>query len=95
MQHLTLSRMRAFETGRPVIRATNTGISALVDGRGRVLQRTEVWQRSVLRGTLPVPPAGWTPYARWGEWTTAAWIAAAIGLVGSVWRIGPGHRESA
>jgi apolipoprotein N-acyltransferase len=95
MQHLTLSRMRAFETGRPVIRATNTGISALVDGRGRVLQRTEVWQRSVLRGTLPVPAAGWTPYARWGEWTTAAWIAAAIGLVGSMWRIVPGHRESA
>jgi len=87
MQHLALSRMRAFETGRPVIRATNTGISALVDGQGRVLQRTGVWEQAVLRGTLPVPPPHWTPYARWGEWTTAAWIAAALLAVSLSWRM--------
>jgi len=94
-QHLTLSRMRAFETGRPVIRATNTGISALVDGRGRVLQQTGVWEQAVLRGTLPVPPPGWTPYARWGEWITAAWVAAAILAVALSWKGLPPSRGSA
>jgi apolipoprotein N-acyltransferase len=71
-QHLALARMSAIEIGRPVLRATNTGISAVIDGRGEVLASTGVWVQDALRATLPVPPMNWTPFARWGEATTAA-----------------------
>jgi apolipoprotein N-acyltransferase len=78
-QHLELVRMSAIEAGRPVVRATNTGISAAIDGQGRLLARTGVWVQDVLQVTVPVPPMSWTPYARWGEWTTAGLaIAAAV-----------------
>jgi apolipoprotein N-acyltransferase len=69
-QHLALARMRAYETGRPIIRCTNTGISALIDSRGKLQQQTAIWKRQALRGTIDVPRMEWTPYARWGEWTT-------------------------
>ena len=76
-QHLELARMSAIEVGRPVLRATNTGISAVIDGRGQVLASTGVWAQDVLRVTVPVPPMSWTPYARWGELATAALALAA------------------
>ena len=88
-QHLALCRMRAFETGRPIARATNTGISALIDARGRVIARSGVWKQEVLRGTLPVPPMSWTPYARWGDWTTALAMALACAAVALAWKLLP------
>ena len=66
-QHLALARMRAYETGRPIIRGANTGISALIDSRGQITHHTGVWQQETLRATLDVPKMSWTPYARWGE----------------------------
>ena len=86
-QHLALSRMRAFETGRPIVRATNTGISALIDARGRVVARSGLWHQDVLRGTLPVPAMRWTPYARWGEWATVAAVALAWAVVALAWKL--------
>jgi apolipoprotein N-acyltransferase len=66
-QHLQISRLRALETGRPMLRATNTGATAVVDARGTVTQvlpfRTE--------GVLDVQVTGYsgsTPYVRWGDW---------------------------
>jgi len=40
-QHLQIAQMRAIETGRPMVRSTNTGISAFIDFRGKVIQRSE------------------------------------------------------
>jgi len=80
LQHLTLARMRAYETGRPIIRCTNTGISALVDSRGKVTQRTDIWKRQTLRGTIDVPRMEWTPYARWGEWMTLVLLVSMCAL---------------
>ena len=66
-QHLHQSRVRAVEEGLPVIRVANTGISAVVDARGQVLDRLPLNARGTLDTGLPgvlTPP----PYARWGDW---------------------------
>ncbi len=47
-QHFAMARLRAIENGRHFVRAANTGISAVVDPRGRVLARTELFERTAL-----------------------------------------------
>src|SRR5579859_582908 len=66
-QHLEIARMRAIESGRWLLRATNTGISAIVDDRGRVLAQAPTDQVFVLKGEIQ-PLAGATPVTRWGNW---------------------------
>ncbi|KAB7628260.1 apolipoprotein N-acyltransferase [Alkalilimnicola sp. S0819] len=66
-QHLQMARMRAIETARPMIRATNTGITALIDHRGRVTERLPAFQTGVLRGEVQ-PREGGTPYVHWRDW---------------------------
>lgn len=53
-QHLRYAKLRAAESGEPLLRAANTGISALFDGKGRVLRQTEALERDVLYGTVAV-----------------------------------------
>jgi apolipoprotein N-acyltransferase len=65
-QRLQMARVRALETGRPMLRATNTGPSALIDHRGRVIARSPQFQPAVLAGTIQ-PMSGTTPYARLGN----------------------------
>jgi apolipoprotein N-acyltransferase len=66
-QHLQIARVRALEMGRPMIRATNTGISALIDAEGRVTARAGLFTSEVLRGEVQ-PQQGHTPAARLGPW---------------------------
>ncbi len=66
-QHLQIARMRSLEVGRESIRATNTGISAFIDSRGRVLAIGA--QFEPVEMSLDVQPrSGMTPYARFGNW---------------------------
>ena len=51
-QHLNYSRLRAIETRRYVARCGNTGVSAIIDPRGRILQRTPWWEEARLDGTV-------------------------------------------
>ena len=77
-QHLHISRMRALEFERPMVRATNTGATAIIDHRGVVTQQLARYTRGVLRGEVQGrglnAESGWaiTPYAwwvsRWGLW---------------------------
>lgn len=67
-QHLHISRMRALEFARPVIRATNTGATAIIDHRGAVTQVLPRHTRGVLSGEVE-GRQGLTPFARW----VAAW----------------------
>jgi sulfite reductase (ferredoxin) len=78
-QHLAISRMRALEFERPVLRATNTGATAIVDAQGRVTQQLPRLTRGVLRGTFQ-GGTGITPYAAWAaRWGLAPlWGAAAL-----------------
>ena len=87
LQHLQLTRMCAIETGRPIVRATNTGISALIDHRGQVIAQSGLWTQEVLFGRLPVPEPMWTPYARWGERVTAALAGVCWLVVGLMWAV--------
>jgi len=64
-QHLAIARMRALENGIPVIRATNDGISALIDHRGKVLDRMEKLERGVMSGIV-TKASGLTPYRQLG-----------------------------
>jgi apolipoprotein N-acyltransferase len=66
-QHLQISRMRAIETGRYMLRATNTGITAIVDPHGRVVARLPQFIEGVLSGEAQ-GYAGATPYVRLGNW---------------------------
>ncbi len=65
-QHLQIAAMRAREGGRPLLRSTNTGITALVDHRGRIVSTAPQFQVAVLRGEVQ-PRQGATPYVRWGN----------------------------
>jgi len=65
-QHLEMARMRARETGRPMLRATNTGISALIDHRGRITAQSPQFVAAVVTGEVE-PRQGATPYVRWGN----------------------------
>ncbi|MBV9512094.1 MAG: apolipoprotein N-acyltransferase, partial [Caulobacteraceae bacterium] len=68
LQHLNLAAYRAIEEGLPVVRATPTGVSAVIDAYGRVLPGAALGQgaRGVIDRPLPsaLPP---TPFARFGE----------------------------
>ena len=52
-QHFAQARMRAIETGLPLVRAANTGISAIVDARGVVVEKLDVFERGLIDGKLP------------------------------------------
>lgn len=66
-QHFAITRTRAIEQGVPVIRAANTGISAIIDPYGRVEEQLALNKTGVIDGSLPMPIAGRTLYARSGE----------------------------
>jgi apolipoprotein N-acyltransferase len=65
-QHLQISRLRALETGRPMLRATNTGATAIVDARGRVVAQLPFNTAGVLDGEVR-GHVGTTPYVRFGD----------------------------
>ncbi|HEY6452706.1 MAG TPA: apolipoprotein N-acyltransferase [Steroidobacteraceae bacterium] len=80
-QHFQIARMRAIEAQRPLVRAANDGISALVGPRGQVLARAAEFKSTVLRGTVQ-PRSGLPPYARLGNGliVVLALLATALAL---------------
>ncbi|WP_298498421.1 apolipoprotein N-acyltransferase [uncultured Maritimibacter sp.] len=82
-QHLASTRMRAVEEGLPVVRAANTGISAIIDANGDLVARLDTGETGVIDAALPFahPP---TLYARFGDWmllvlVVSCWATAAAG----------------
>jgi apolipoprotein N-acyltransferase len=68
-QHVAIGQMRAAETGRPVVQAAISGITAIIDADGVVRARTALFDRTVLQATVAAT-GGETPYVRYGEWAT-------------------------
>lgn len=65
-QHLQIARMRAIELARPMLRATNTGVTAAIGADGRVIDRLPAHAAGSL-DVVVQGRAGLTPYARWGN----------------------------
>jgi apolipoprotein N-acyltransferase len=79
-QHLQQARLRAIEEGLPVVRAANTGISAVVDPLGRIVRSLPLGSEGVLDGALPQPLQP-TPYARFGDAPAGLIVGLAFILV--------------
>ncbi len=88
-QHLQIARMRALEAGRYLARATNTGITAIVDDRGKIIVRGAPFQAEVVKGKVQ-PLSGATPYVLWGDNFTVLLLAGLLALA-----LGLRRRESA
>ncbi|WP_300655660.1 apolipoprotein N-acyltransferase, partial [Hydrogenophaga sp.] len=78
-QHLQISRLRAIELGRPMLRATNTGATAVIDHNGVVTHQLERLTRGRLEATVE-GRSGVTPYAQWtARWgLTPMWIGCLV-----------------
>lgn len=76
-QHLQISQMRSLETGRPMLRSTNTGATAIIDARGQVVARLDTLTRGTLAGQVQ-GMRGLTPYIRFGNWLWAVFAVVAI-----------------
>ena len=66
MQHLLIARVRAIEEGLPIVRAANSGISAVIDAHGRIRARLALGLRDALDSDLPVALST-TPFVRYGN----------------------------
>jgi apolipoprotein N-acyltransferase len=83
MEHLALATFRSIETRRALIRATNTGISAIVDPAGRITQRTGQWTRETLVADVPLIKNGSTTiFMRIGN--VVGWLCVALTVAG-IW----------
>ena len=82
LQHMQIARMRALENGRYVLRATNNGVTAIVDGRGRVTAALPQFEPGVLAGEFH-RTSGMTPFARFGSMLVVTplilFLAAVVG----------------
>jgi apolipoprotein N-acyltransferase len=77
LQHFQIARMRAIETERPLLRATNTGVTAVIDHQGNVMERAPQFEMAAIT-TEVMPREGATPYVRWRDWPV---LSASIGIL--------------
>ena len=78
-QHLQIARMRALETGRFLMRATNTGISAMIDNNGKVYSAAPQFKEFVLSAQAQ-PMMGATPYVRLGNYPIIVLAGIMLGV---------------
>ncbi len=92
-QFLAMTAVRSAETGVWTARAANTGVSAIIDSRGRVRSRTRIFERDLLVADLPLraSPPGGTFYTRHGDvFAYGCWMAIATL---ALWSVVRGARE--
>jgi apolipoprotein N-acyltransferase len=78
-QHLQIAQMRSQETERFMLRATNTGVTAIIDERGHVVAGVPQFVIAVLEGQAQ-GRTGSTPYILWGNWAVLALAASGISV---------------
>jgi apolipoprotein N-acyltransferase len=86
-QHLSMVVFRAVENRLPIVRAANTGISAIIEPTGRVKQQTDLFTRTWIKGYIT--PAGGQPtlYTRWGDlFVYSCWLMMVVALTYTIMR---------
>jgi apolipoprotein N-acyltransferase len=85
-QHLALSRLRALEQRKPLVRAANIGPSAVISAWGKIITQTGTGKPQMLHADVQ-PRQGHTPYARWGHaWLGAMVLLVVAGLAHQAWQ---------
>lgn len=82
--HLAVSVFRSIENRVPLARAVNTGISAVIDGDGRIREVLPRLAEGVLQATMPLDPRTGL-YSTWGDWLGLSCLAVCIGIVPTGW----------
>ena len=77
LQHLQMARFRALETGRPVLRGTNNGVTAIISSKGVILDQLPQFEVGTLQGRV-TPRSGDTPYMRLQSYPILALIALSL-----------------
>ena len=79
-QHMQFSQMRALETGRTMLRATNTGSTTIISPQGMILALLQQFETAILNGSAQ-GYVGATPFVRWGNWPTISLLLIALILL--------------
>ena len=81
-QQLRLAQLRSLETGIPTLRATNTGVTAIINHEGQILAEFPSFKQGVLSGQVQ-PHSGLTPFVKWGNMPI---LLLSLGLLVLGWR---------
>ena len=73
-QHFQMARMRALESGRYMLRSTNTGLTAIINHQGKVVNQAPMFKRFALKGEV-IPLQGATPFVQGGWWIVLLFAA--------------------
>jgi len=84
-QHLQIARMRALESGRYLLRATNTGVTAIISETGEVIKQAAIGEKTSITGKV-LPMTGLTPYAREGD-MQVIWLIGFLGFSLIFWQL--------
>ena len=79
-QHMQMARMRAIENAKPMMRATNNGITALVDHQGKVYKQLPQFNKGVLSGQV-TPRVGSTPFTTYASWPIVSFSLLTIAVL--------------
>lgn len=90
-QHLIFAAFRSIETRLPQVRATNSGISALIDATGEIVSQTPMSERATLAAAVPSAERVRTLAVAWGDWLGPTGLLAGLGML--VVRSAPGLRR--
>ncbi len=82
-QHMEIARMRALEFGKPLIRSTNNGVTAVTDYKGNITHKLPQFEFGVLKATM-TSTEGSTPYKNLGSWPLYLWVLLSLML--AFWR---------